>query len=207
LLAGLPDSYEDLNMSLVSLPDDKFTSTEVKRVLLTEYDRRKTRQDVEVSISKEALQTKKSDRKTSKVIHHNSNGNEQKSVVCYRCKKVGHISKNCRVKVDKVSKKKDTASWKDYSAFLVSLNNVDVEETWILDSGCTHHICKRKEWFFKFKSMSSEIINTAADPDKQGGSVLRAEGIGDVALRTYVGNQKRESFYATFITSPMYAKT
>jgi len=55
--------------------------------------------------------------------------------------------------------------------------------------------------------MSSEIINTAADPDKQGGSVLRAEGIGDVALRTYVGNQKRESFYATFITSPMYAKT
>jgi len=94
------------------------------------------------------------------------------------------------IQQDSVSKKKDTA-WKDYSAFLVSLNNVNVEKTWILDSGCTHHICKRKEWFFKFRSMSSEIVNTAADPDKQGGSVLRAEGIGDVALRTYVGNQEK----------------
>jgi len=96
-LAGLLDSYESLNMSLASLPNNKFTSTEVKRVLLTEYDRRKTRQD-EVSTSKEALQTKKSDRKMSKVIYHNSNGNKQKSVVYYRCKKVGHIFKNCRVK-------------------------------------------------------------------------------------------------------------
>jgi len=50
---------------------------------------------------------------------------------------------------------------------------------------------REKNGFFKFKSMSSEIINTAADPDKQGGSVLRAEDIGDVALRTYVGNQEK----------------
>lgn len=118
--------------------------------MLTEYDRRKTRQDVEMSTSKEALQTKKSDKKTSKLIHHNSNSNEQKSVVCYRCKKVGHISKNCKVKVDKVSKKTDTASWKDYSAFLVSLNNVNVEETWILDNGCTT-FAREKNGFLSLK--------------------------------------------------------
>jgi len=32
-------SYENLNMALASLSDDKFTSAEVKRVLLAEYDR------------------------------------------------------------------------------------------------------------------------------------------------------------------------
>lgn len=29
ILAGLPDSYENLNMSLAGLPDDKFTSAEI----------------------------------------------------------------------------------------------------------------------------------------------------------------------------------
>lgn len=39
LLADLPDSYENLNMAL-ALPDEKFTSTEIKEALLAEYDRR-----------------------------------------------------------------------------------------------------------------------------------------------------------------------
>ena len=29
LLAGLPDSYESLNMTLANLPDDKFNSVEI----------------------------------------------------------------------------------------------------------------------------------------------------------------------------------
>jgi len=55
ILTGLPDDYENLNMALASLPDDRFTSAEITRVLLAEYDRRQSRFDVKTDSSKEAL--------------------------------------------------------------------------------------------------------------------------------------------------------
>lgn len=36
ILAGLPNTYENLNMALASLPNNRFTSTEVIRVLLVD---------------------------------------------------------------------------------------------------------------------------------------------------------------------------
>ncbi|XP_015430586.1 PREDICTED: uncharacterized protein LOC107187094 [Dufourea novaeangliae] len=43
LLVGLPNDYENLNMSLANLPDEQFTSLEITKILLTECDRRKSR--------------------------------------------------------------------------------------------------------------------------------------------------------------------
>ncbi|KAK2577711.1 hypothetical protein KPH14_007152 [Odynerus spinipes] len=40
MLSGLPDSYDSLTMSLANLEDQKFTSTEIKKSLLMEYERR-----------------------------------------------------------------------------------------------------------------------------------------------------------------------
>lgn len=59
ILTGFPDSYKNLNMALVSLPDNKFTSTEIKRVLLAEYDRRQSRLGNKTESPKEALTTNK----------------------------------------------------------------------------------------------------------------------------------------------------
>lgn len=59
LLAGLPNSYENLNMVLASLLDDEFTSTEIKRGLLAEYDRRVSRESEEGAVHKEAFQDMK----------------------------------------------------------------------------------------------------------------------------------------------------
>ena len=67
MLAGLPESYESLNMSLASLPDDKFNSAEISRILLAECDRRRSRQDVETDAHKEALHvSKRNDRRPNK---------------------------------------------------------------------------------------------------------------------------------------------
>ncbi|KAK2574728.1 hypothetical protein KPH14_012947, partial [Odynerus spinipes] len=59
LLAGLPDSYENLNMSLANLPDEKFKAAEISKSLLTEFDRRKSRNMKDDEDVKEALQTGK----------------------------------------------------------------------------------------------------------------------------------------------------
>lgn len=55
ILAGLPNTCGNLNMALASLPDDRFTSTEIISVLLAEYDRRRSRKDDNVGESMEAL--------------------------------------------------------------------------------------------------------------------------------------------------------
>lgn len=74
ILAGLPDSYENLNMALTSLPDDKFTSAEIKRVLLAEYDRRQSRLNDKVDVPKEALvANKKTEDKKAKAAGNDKN--------------------------------------------------------------------------------------------------------------------------------------
>ena len=97
ILTGLPDDYENLNMALASLPDDKFTSAEIKRVLLAEYDRRQSRLDVRTDSSKEALVMNKrnEDKKTK------TTGNEKyKLLTCFNCRKVGHLARDCRLRKD-----------------------------------------------------------------------------------------------------------
>lgn len=187
ILAGLPDSYENLNMALASLPDDKFTSTEVKRVLLTEYDRRQSRLGDKEDPPKEALvANKKIEGRRTKVA-----GNKKNKITCYNCKRIGHIARNCRSKKNETYKGSNTKQKKDYDAFLMSLNNVEIEDSWILDSGCTHHVCKRRDWFTNFRKMDSEVINTAADPSKQSGATLRAKSIGDIFLKTFIANVEK----------------
>lgn len=42
-----------------------------------------------------------------------------------------------------------------------------MEDTWLLDSGCTHHVCKHRNWFQTFKEIHPEPINTAVDNSEE----------------------------------------
>lgn len=65
----------------------------------------------------------------------NMTGNEKKSFTCFNCRKIGHLARDCRSKKDGTQYKKfGTKQKKDYDAFLMSLNNVEVENSWILDA-------------------------------------------------------------------------
>lgn len=97
ILAGLPDTYENLNMAQVSLPDDRFTSIKVIRVLLAKYDRRRSRSNSNSVEAMEALQLNKA----SKSAKNNKTLNAftaTKTATCFNCKKPSYYARNCRLK-------------------------------------------------------------------------------------------------------------
>lgn len=95
-MAGLPESYESLNMSLVSLSDESFNSGEIIRIL-AEYDKRRTRRADDKNIHREALHvTKKSDKRPNTMSKYKT-----KEIICYKCEKTGHIANESNTKLNK----------------------------------------------------------------------------------------------------------
>ena len=77
----------------------------------------------------------------------------------------------------------DTKSKADGS-FLLSMKNVNLDDSWLLDSGCTHDVSNRRDWFVNqiFKNLDIDMVNTAANPKKQTGAILKAKGIKSIML-------------------------
>ncbi|UYV62168.1 hypothetical protein LAZ67_1008103 [Cordylochernes scorpioides] len=175
MLSGLPDSFDTLVMSFGNVEDSDFTSNKVRNTLLTEYERRSSREGASSGLG-EALNFSKDDtRKTSR----------KQGVKCYRCSKIGHIAKDCRssinrdYKADKsYSRKKD--SFKSPSEnMLMAFNAVSSEDEFILDSGATHHVCKNRQWFTSFQPTTCEPIQTASGN-------LQVEGVGNIRMKMYL---------------------
>ena len=92
------------------------------------------------------------------------------SVSCYFCKKPGHIKKNY-MKYKKMLKRKDgkdsdgvSTSGKSDQGRVVEQANEDsydilmaesgkgkYSDAWLLDSGCTYHMCSKREWLSTYK--------------------------------------------------------
>lgn len=92
--------------------------------------------------SKNDFHINKSDRQPNTEM----NKYKTKEIICYKCGKAGHIANECNIKLNK----RRTTQWthkksKADGAFLLSMNNVDLDDSWLLDSGCTHHVSNRRD--------------------------------------------------------------
>ncbi|KAJ4836790.1 hypothetical protein Tsubulata_004710 [Turnera subulata] len=99
--------------------------------------------------SKDAAKSSNAERNTG------GNFQNKQPIKCYRCDKLGHYKKNCRVKIAKAniactSKGGDEPKWEQCftikaieqnstHAFVSYASNAKKEE-WIMDSGCSHHV-------------------------------------------------------------------
>ena len=55
----------------------------------------------------------------------------------------------------------------------------DHSDEWVLDSGCTYHMCPNKEWFSSFKELEGGVVFMGND------SACKTAGIGTIKLRNH----------------------
>ncbi|KAI5644689.1 zc3h12a-like ribonuclease NYN domain-containing protein [Phthorimaea operculella] len=148
MLTGLPESYNPLVMAFEN-SGVEVTSDSVSAILLKE-DQRRT---------------------TSTSSAENAAAFHTKPPHCSFCKKFGHVRNECRAKKMKNSKKKSVSSNSNYtsdltllSCFSTNLPQNSSTDPWLLDSGCSTHMCHSKQPFSEITPRTHYI--TVANNEK-----------------------------------------
>ncbi|KAI4330265.1 hypothetical protein MLD38_028565 [Melastoma candidum] len=183
LCCSLPSSLEHFVDTLL-YGKTTITLSEVVNAMLSKDERMKA---TVVEESEQGLVARgcNMDRTSSnKKWRSKSRGKSKGSIVCFGCKQTGHIKKECPNRKGKYEKREGTFrghNGDDNSSgeMLVVTSSEDDSSRWVMDSGCTFHMCPRLDWF----STLDEI---------QGGKVLmgndgecEVKGIGNIRLRTH----------------------
>lgn len=200
LLGTLPDSWETFRMSLCnSAPDGIVTMEIAKSSVMNEEMRRKSQDS---SSESEVLYTEDRGRSKSKGPKGKDRGRSKsrgdyKDIKCHYCGKMGHMKKKCfKFKRDeKNGKSKDEKNNHENNNTIASaftgdlvivcdenlINVVCHETSWIVDSGASHHVTSRKEFFTSYTSGDFGTL-------KMGNNGLsKVVGFGNVCLLTNNG--------------------
>ncbi|KAF2324431.1 hypothetical protein GH714_013979 [Hevea brasiliensis] len=71
---------------------------------------------------------------------------DKSTVECFRCHKLGHFQWECLQKEVNFAEGQEELLLMAYTTTGIANN----EDTWFLDSGCSNHMCGKKEYFFDF---------------------------------------------------------
>ncbi|GBL74760.1 Copia protein, partial [Araneus ventricosus] len=101
-----------------------------------------------------------------------------KTVVCHHCGKLGHKKRNCR----HLTRKKPSFKEEEAAAISFVVGEGEVKK-FIVDSGATSHMCSQREWFEELKP-SSRTVSCAAKS-----SLLEVAGTGVIRGRLKNGQE------------------
>ena len=109
---------------------------------------------------------------------------------CAFCHEEVHWKKDC----PKLKKKDKSKSMSDACAIergddssdfmfcLVGHQTIASFEEWILDTGCTYHMCPHKEWFFMFEEVDGKVVYMGS------GDVSYITEMDSIQLRNHDGS-------------------
>ena len=92
---------------------------------------------------------------------------------CSYCKNKGHWKKDCPalkgkgMKPQKTTTTQSDSDESDFSAFTSATFICQMDE-WILDYGCTFHMCPHRDWFTTFEQTSSGLVYMENHLQSQG---------------------------------------
>ncbi|KAH9718038.1 hypothetical protein KPL71_022065 [Citrus sinensis] len=195
LLSSLPDSYEHFVDTLL-YGRQTLTLKDVKNAL--ESKDLKKRSDLKYQVTGDGLVVKeKSEKKVYKdkknKIQRENDDKKKKKMKCYFCQKEGHYIKDCFEKKKLEKLQKDTNG----KAAIASEDEEDAKGTdvliaaekqptteWILDSGCSFHMCPNKEFFKTFESITSGKVFLGNN------LACKVTGIGTINIQMFDGRTR-----------------
>lgn len=189
LLTSLPDSYDTLVTTLL-YGKDTVSLEQVQSSLVSHCtQKRSSFEDGESAAL--AVQSgnreKKSDGRSG-WSNGSSSSSRGKGVQCYYCKEFGHVKRDCPLRKDKGKKCDDASSCNslvvadDGDCLTVSEGiNTSSHDEWILDSGCTMHVCSKKEFFDTFQERDGGSLFLG------DGTPCKIQGVGNVKIKMFDG--------------------
>ena len=118
--------------------------------------------------------------------------NPHANKTCHFCNKLGHVKADCWK-----LKKKNEEKWKTATADCVVESESDgdvllatslattcgrgLDDNWVLDSGCTYHMCPRRDWFITYEPVDTGVVLTGNNVE------CKVAGIGTVQIKTHDG--------------------
>ena len=193
VLNSLPDSYEHLITTLL-YGKEEIKYVEVSNTLMNNEVRKKDKEVYRDSTS-EALTVRGR-------INERKNGNRGRSRSksrggaatsgrripakdeCAFCHQKGHWKKDCpKLKKDTKNPTANVAASDDEdSEFALSISPFgSSSQEWILDSGCSYHMCPNREWFSSFKELDGGAVLMGND------HACQTKGIGKIRLKLHSG--------------------
>ncbi|KAL8527828.1 hypothetical protein ACS0TY_005596 [Phlomoides rotata] len=104
---------------------------------------------------------------------------------CYRCNKAGHLKENCPKKKDDNGTTDAAVAADGYdSAEVLAISADRLEDEWVLDSGCTFHMCPNECWFKNLEKLDGESVLLGND------NSCKVKGIGSIRIKMFDGADK-----------------
>ena len=130
--------------------------------------------------------------------HRSKSRNPHKNKKCNYCSKMGHIERDCWAKQrDQKQEGKDNhtkpgtsncvESESDGDGFVVTddalatTSSRIARDEWVLDTGCTYHMCPHKDWFESYESVDTGVVVMGND------TACKVAGIDSIKIITHDG--------------------
>ncbi|KAL6228383.1 hypothetical protein ACLB2K_002333 [Fragaria x ananassa] len=189
LLTSLPASYEQFITTLVSSKDslkyDEITEA-IQSYIKTSSETESSQGGLQVKGKETCQLTSKEDKSGNKGTTKSKKKYKEGG---FKCGAADHLKRNCkegRMEAQVTAGSSSTANIvirkdEDDCELLVVTSTSNAFRDWILDTGCTFHMCAIREWFDTFEESSSNEVFRGDD------SPCRILGIGLVKIRMHDG--------------------
>ncbi|KAF2294322.1 hypothetical protein GH714_009288 [Hevea brasiliensis] len=107
---------------------------------------------------------------------------DKSTVECFRCHKLGHFQWECLQKEVNFAEGQEELLLMAYTTTGIANN----EDTWFLDSGCSNHMCGKKEYFFDFDANFRDSVKLGNN------SSLLVKGKGNIRRQKLGMEQENE---------------